>query len=53
MTIMKEVIKAKSVQSGNPFKSVIQTISKGHNGHLEVETEETGRSKFLIKMPLT
>ncbi len=41
-------MKKKSVQSGNPFKSVILTFTKGHNGHLEVETEEGMGTRFVV-----
>ena len=63
---MKEAIKVKSlpcrqagVSSGNPFKSlprrqagVIQTITKGHDGHLEVETEEEIGTRFVVQLPI-
>ena len=45
----------KSVQSINPFKSVIQTsydIVKAHGGELKVETKEREGSEFTIKLPI-
>jgi hypothetical protein len=46
----------KSVESGNPIKSVIQTsydiITKGHDGQLEVETREGEGSAFVIQLPI-
>ena len=44
--------KKKSVQSGNLCKSVIQTITQGHDGHLEVETEEGMGTRFIVKLPI-
>ena len=44
----------KSVQSINPFKSVIQTIDdivKAHGGELKVETKEGEGSEFIIWLP--
>jgi len=44
----------KSVQSINPFKSVIQTsydIEKAHGGKLKVETKEGKGSEFIIQIP--
>ena len=44
----------KSVQSINPFKSVIQTIDdivKAHRGELKVETGEGTGSAFKIILP--
>lgn len=78
---MKETIKIKSVQSGNPFKSVIQTkkdkifqpffttkptgqgtglrlslsydiITEGHDGRLQVETEEGKGTQFIVRLPI-
>ncbi len=60
---MKESIKMKSlpcrqagVSSSNPFKSVIQKsfniITKGHDGHLEVETEEEIGTRFVVQLPI-
>ncbi len=40
------LIKNNSVESSNLCKSVILTITKGHEDHLEVESEESGGSKF-------
>lgn len=48
-------MKIKSVQSINPFKSVIQTIYdivKTHGGELRVETKEGEGSEFIISLPL-
>ena len=45
----------KSVQSINPFKSVIQTnydIVKAHGGELKVETKEGEGSTFIISIPV-
>ncbi len=42
----------KSVKSGNSFESVIPTVSKDHHNHQKVETEESSRSKFKMKMPI-
>lgn len=45
----------KSVQSINPFKSVIQTnydIVKAHGRELKVETKEGEGSEFIISLPL-
>ena len=47
-------MKMKSVQSINPFKSVIQTsydIVKAHDGELKVETKEGEGSVFIILIP--
>ena len=48
-------MKKKSVKSGNPVKSVIQTsydiITKGHDGELKVETEEGQGTEFIIILP--
>ncbi|MCK5701900.1 MAG: hypothetical protein KAI29_12135 [Cyclobacteriaceae bacterium] len=48
-------MKKKSVKSGNPVKSVIQTsydiITKGHDGELKVETEEGQGTEFTIILP--
>ena len=44
----------KSVQSINPFKSVMQTcydIVKAHGGELNVETKEGEGSTFIIHLP--
>jgi len=46
-------MKKKSVQSGNLCKSVIQTITKGNDGHLEVETEEGLGTRFIVRLPST
>ena len=48
-------MKMKSVQSINPFKSVIQTtydIVKAHGGELKVETKEGKGSEFIIQLPV-
>ena len=48
-------MKMKSVQSINPFKSVIQTtydIVKAHGGELKVETKEGEGSEFIIQLPV-
>jgi signal transduction histidine kinase len=47
-------MKTESVQSINPFKSVIQTIYdivKAHGGELKVETKEGEGSEFIIVLP--
>ncbi len=47
-------MKMKSVQSLNPFKSVIQTsydIVKTHGGELRVETKEGQGTTFIIHLP--
>ena len=53
---MREVIKIKSVESGNPFKSVIQTsydiITKGREGNIKVESEEGVGAEFVVKLSL-
>ena len=44
----------KSVQSINPFKSVIQTthdIVIAHSGELKVETKDGEGSEFIIWLP--
>ena len=46
----------KSVKSINPFKSVIQTIYdivKAHGGEINVKTEESKGSEFIIQLPTT
>lgn len=43
-------MKAKSVKSTNPYKSVIQT--KAHTGELKVETMEGEGSTFIIVLPV-
>lgn len=58
MTIMREAIKVKSlpclqadVESGNPFKSGIQTgydIVKAHGGEIKVETKEDREQIFSL-----
>ena len=51
---MKEAIKIKSVQSTNPFKSVIQTgydIVKAHGGTLELKSELNKGATFNISFP--
>ena len=48
-------MKIKSVQSINPFISVIQTIYdivKAHGGELKVETKEGEGSEFVIQLPV-
>ena len=40
---------AKSVQSVNHFKSVIQTI-KAHSGEIKVETKEEEGTEFIIQL---
>ena len=48
-------MKIKSVQSINPFISVIQTIYdivKVHGGKLKVETKEGDGSEFIIQLPV-
>lgn len=45
----------KSVQSINPFKSVIQTsydIVKAHGGELKVNTNENEGTAFTIQLPI-
>ncbi len=45
----------KSVESINPYKSVIQTnydIVKAHGGELKVETKEGEGSEFIIQLPV-
>ncbi len=45
----------KSVQSVNPFKSVIQTsydIIKAHGGEIKVETKEGEGTTFIIQLLL-
>jgi len=49
-------MKTKSVQSINPFKSVIQTsydIIKAHGGEIKVETKEGEGTEFIIQLPLS
>ena len=49
------IYKLKSVKSGNPFKSVIQTsydIIKAHGGEIKVETKEGEGTKFIIQLPV-
>ena len=44
----------KSVQSINPFKSVIQTtqdIVKAHGGKFKVKTKEKAGSTFINQLP--
>ena len=48
-------MRTKSVQSINPFKSVILTsydIVKTHGGELKVETKEGKGSEFIIQLPI-
>ena len=48
-------MKIKSVQSINPFISVIQTIYdiiKAHGGEIKVETKEGEGSEFIIHLPV-
>ena len=48
-------MKTESVQSINPFKSVIQTsynIVKAHGGEIKVETKEGEGSEFIIVLPV-
>lgn len=48
-------MKAKSVQSTNPCKSVVQTsydIVKAHGGEFKVETKEGEGSEFIISLPI-
>ncbi len=45
----------KSVQSINPFKSVIQTIYdivKAHGGEIKVQTKENEGTEFIIQLPI-
>jgi signal transduction histidine kinase len=47
-------MKIKSVQSNNPFKSVIQTsydIVKAHGGEIKVNTKENEGTTFIIHLP--
>ena len=47
-------LKTKSVQSVNPFQSVIQTsydIIKAHGGEIKVETKEGEGTEFVIQLP--
>ena len=46
----------KSVQSINPFKSVIQTIDdivKAHGGDIKVQSEIGNGITFIIQLPST
>lgn len=46
----------KSVESINPYKSVIQTnydIVKAHGGELKVETKEGEGTTFIIQLPIS
>ena len=48
------IYKLKSVKSGNPFKSVIQTIYdiiKAHGGEIKVESKEGQGTEFIIMIP--
>jgi signal transduction histidine kinase len=48
-------MRTKSVQSINPFKSVIQTlydIIKAHGGEIKVETKEGEETAFIIHLPV-
>ncbi|MCK5105334.1 MAG: hypothetical protein KAR17_21070 [Cyclobacteriaceae bacterium] len=48
-------MKKKSVQSGNPFKSVIQTsydIIKAHEDDLTMNHELEMGAEYIIKIPL-
>ena len=54
---MIEAIKIKSVQPGNPFKSVIQKIFnydivKALGGNLSINTETDKGAEYIIKIPL-
>jgi hypothetical protein len=52
---MRKYIKIKSVQSCNPFKSVIQTnydIVKTHGGEIDLEKEEGMGTEFIIQLPI-
>ncbi len=53
---MKEAIKIKSVQSDNPFKSVVQTtydIVKAHGGEINVmPADGEAGIKFLVAIPI-
>ncbi|WP_301921932.1 hypothetical protein [Ferruginibacter sp.] len=45
----------KSVESINPFESVIQTIYdiiKAHGGEIKVNTKENEETEFIISLPL-
>jgi len=42
----------KSVQSINPWQSVIQIIVKAHGGEIKVETKEGEGSEFIIQLPM-
>lgn len=52
----KNSMKTKSVQSINPFKSVIQTsydsITKAHSVTIEVECVEEEEATFVMKLPI-
>ena len=48
-------LKTKSVQSVNPFQSVIQTsydIVKAHGGEIKVESKEGQGTAFIISLPI-
>lgn len=45
-------MKINSVKSCNPYKSVIQTIAKGHGRELKVDRKEGEGSEFKIIMPI-
>ena len=49
---MNNTITLKSVRSINQCKSVIQTITQGHDGYLELETEEGMGTRFIVKLPI-
>ena len=53
MTEKISSLKKESLQSGNLSKSVIQTITQGHDGHLEVETEEGLGTRFIVRLPIS
>ncbi len=46
----------KSVQSSNPWQSVMQTVddivTKGHRGRLEMETDVGEGTEFRMELPL-
>lgn len=49
-------MKTKSVQSFNPYQSVIKTlydIIKAHDGEIKVNKKESEGTGFVIQLPIT